>query len=201
MAQPEVLNDKIEALYIEIEKLMWAMVWDICNSDRWQLEADEVFGDLSLELVKVCQVYKDKEGLELKSLVIKSLQNRIKDLAVMCYKTHRKAESSSVSLDTLREDTHWVGKSASIEEMCNLDLEELRYQLSDDAWRLICETLWPSERTKWTLDLFVMRKKAISKNGGWKLKITPLIMERALGWSQSKLQNAWDEVSSVLLTV
>jgi hypothetical protein len=190
MAQSRLLNDKIEALYEEIHDLMWAMVWDICNADRWQLEADEVFGDLSLELVKVCQVYKDKDGLELKSLVIKSLQNRIKDLAVICYGTHRKAESNMLDIDDL------VSEPGN--EISNLDLEELRYQVSDDAWRLICETLWPSERTKWTLDLFVMRKKAISKNGGWKLKITPLIMERALGWSQEKLQSVWEEVSSIL---
>ena len=185
----EVADKEIVAeLFEELHNLIWAMVWDICNPTRWQLEAQEVFAELSKELVEVCVVYDGKPYGELKKLAITSMRNRVKDLAVMVYKTHRSAESDIADIDDVSVPV----------EIDYFDLEYVCTKLSTDACRLVQEVLWPSERVVFFMELSRVKKEAISNKNLWSMKITPLFMERALGWSRERLENAWQEVVFVL---
>lgn len=185
----EVADKEVVAeLFDELHNLIWAMVWDICNPARWQLEAQEVFAELSKELVEVCVVYNDRPYDELKKLAITSMRNRVKDLAVMTYKTHRSAEANIADIDDV---------SVPI-EIEYFDIEYVCTKLSPDACRLVQEVLWPSDRVVFFMELSRVKKEAISDKNLWSMKITPLFMERALGWSRDRLENAWDEVALVL---
>lgn len=189
----------------DLGKLMWAMVWDVANHDRWALAPDEVHAELCLEMVKVVNRYSVKPYDELKRLCVTCMRNRVHDLATAYYLTNRKAEAKSVSLDAGFEDDgtdndNHVGVYESIQAAPDIlfDLDEYTEGMSDDAKALIKEVLNPSERTMYFLQLVEQRKRFTSPKGFWTITITPAVMARSMGWSWDRLRMAWDEVSYVV---
>lgn len=202
----------VERLLDDLGKLMWTMVWDVANHDRWLLDPEEVHAELCLELVKLVIRYGNKPYIELKSLCVTSLRNRVKDLANACYKTYRKAEASIASLDNSDSD---CDDDVSLEESLEADedafssrytpgvdnlfnIAEFCELLSDDAKSLVQEVLNPSERTMYFLGLTAERRRITNPKGFWTLTITPLIMTRSMGWEYSRLKKAWSEIGRAL---
>ena len=183
----------VETLYKDLEGLIWSMAWEIHNPYRWQLEAHEVFGDLSAELAKVVASYYGKKDYKsLYYLCIKSLRNRRNDLLSMAYLTNRKNEAIALSLDDDDlEDT--IGESEEY-----FDLDAFLDGLDSDAKKLVFEALYPSPKTIFYTQLTMARKDAVSSLGKWRITITPLILRRSLGWSERRVNNAWKQVSDDL---
>jgi len=198
------LKATVEKIFTDLYRLMWAIVWDYANSDRWLLEPDELFAELSCELVKVVARYKDKPYNELKAIVVVSLRNRCIDVITMAYKTHRQAESTMMSLDTDPEfeETNVSGIPRVSDRLgvvdSYFDLDGLYGMLSVDARTLVKEALGPSDRTLLQLNLVETRKAATSPMGYWKLEMTPLVLQRSLGWDEQRLKDAWTEVTCAL---
>lgn len=201
----------VERLLDDLGKLMWSMVWDVANHNRWQLEAEEVHAELCLELCKLVNRYGDKPYVELKRICVTSMRNRVHDLATACYLTNRKAEGLVYSLDSDQDDNPMRGdvtleygppcfSKEKYEEYAvgcddkNFDMDEFCDGMSDDARCLVHEILFPSERTAYFLWLTVQRKQVVSPKGFWTLTITPAILTRSLGWPASRLKIAWAEV-------
>jgi hypothetical protein len=202
-----------ERLLDDLGKLMWSMVWDVANHDRWMLEPDEVHAELCLELVKLVGKYHQLPYPDLKEVCKTSLRNRVKDLASMCYLTNRRAEARMLSLDAGSDDDHdnhdtslelapfttgtfstAYNKSYTIDDN-RFDLDEFCDGMSDDAKVLVREVLWPSKRTAYFLWLAAQRKQQACTKGFWTLTITPIIMTRSLGWTSERLKAAWSEIS------
>lgn len=205
----------VERLLDDLHKLMWTMVWDVANSSRWQLEPEEVYAELCLELVKLVDRYYDKPFLELKKLSVTSMRNRIHDLATACYLTNRKAEALMFSIDSSAEEdqtsrgdasleiydafpTSRYGESYASNADAVFDIVEFCSSMSDDAKKLVAEVLNPSERTAHFLRLTAQRKQNCNPKGFWTLTITPLIMARSLGWTMERLKATWKEVGSCI---
>lgn len=202
----------VERLLDDLSKLMWTMVWDVANPDRWMLDAEEVYAELCLELVKLVNRYHAKPYIDLKRLCVVSLRNRVHDLATACYLTNRKAEAHMYSLDSGTEDdqtsrgdsnldtyqafptgTYGEGYASSVDNI--FDIDDFTDGMSEDAKALIAAVLNPSERVCYFLNLTACRKQTVNKKGMWTLTITPLIMARAMGWTSNRLKTAWAEVS------
>jgi len=191
---------KVEYWYMELYRLMWAMVWDVANTERFFLQPDDVFAELSEELVKVVQHYNKPDG-EMKPLLIQSLRNRCTDLQVMEYHTHR-----NVIVDSLDEDMGSDGDDTALYnvvpglsfEDSYFDVDELYKHLSDDGRLLVMEALDPSEHMIGQIDLAIMRKVTISEKGLWCIHPTKNMYRRALGWSVNRFEAAWDEVSEIV---
>lgn len=184
-------TDLKQKLYDDLQRLLWAMTWDLANDNRWQLEPDEIFAELCLELVKTAEKYVDKPYTEIKALVVVCCRHRVYDLATMNYSTHRKAEATALSLD---DDELNLDVGVEVEYF---DATAFMSKLSPDAKRLVAEILHPSERTQQLYELSCLRRKSTSK-GDWSIGINPGLMQRALGWPQYRLNAAWNEVTQAL---
>jgi len=186
-------KELVEMLYADIGKLMWAMVWDIANEDRWQLNADEVYGELCMELTHVVNKYHKKPYSQLKALAVTSIRNRIKDIKKALWLTYRKDEEFALSLEDISSVpgvvTEWF------------DLEGLLNSLSDDGKKLVFEVLYPSASTMRQILISAQRKKSVSKRDAWSVSPNKLILRRSLGWTSSKLEIAWAEVSTALASI
>jgi len=206
----QTFQEEVSYHFNELYRLMWSMVWDKANVDRWLLEPEEIFAELSAELVHIVKIYggNGKSHSEMKRILIVSLRNRATDLCVMAYGTHRKAEIGAWSLDSGADvadsddgtdqdmnlwDIAW-SSSGSIETFFNLE-DEIA-DLSEDAQALIRMAVYQDdERFQDQLDLAECRKLAVSTENQWGLKTTPLILRRAMGWPKARFDNAWDEVA------
>lgn len=186
-------QETAEMLYSDLYRLLWAMVWDYANPDRWQLEPDEIFAELSAELVKVVYKYHGMPLDDMKRLVIVSMRHRCMDLAAMSYGTHRVAEQHIMDLDDVLQEPGV--------EVKRFDLGELYDNLSDDGGALVSEVLNPGDRMLDVLRLVTMRKEATTTKGQWTLSPQPYMLQRALGWDTARFQAAWGEVRMVLSTI
>lgn len=204
----------VVSLLEDLGKLMWAMVWDVANHDRWQLAPEEVQAELCLEVVKVVDRYHDRPYIDIKKLCVRCMRNRVHDLATAAYLTNRKAEAKTVSLDNpLNSYDDVDGGDVVLEGSKDtfhiihaapdftFDLDEFADGMSQDAKALIKEVLNPSERTMYFLWLAEQRKRHASPKGFWTLTITPSIMVRSMGWTWDRLRNAWGEVSCAVAGV
>lgn len=177
-----------EKMFDEIKHLMRVMAVDIANPSYWQLAFDEVLAELYYKMVEVVWQYEDKPFDELKALVIKSLHNHKVTLKRRLYGTHRSLELGAIDLDLIED---CVASTMSTFILADF----LASLTSDDSRALIQEMLQPSERTKWFIELSIIRKQATSPNSGWAIAITPLLMERALGWDKQRLETAWEQAA------
>lgn len=201
-------NAIVEAALHDLERLMWAITWDIANEDRWLLEPDEVFGELSLELVKTIHTYAGKPYNELKSLAVVCMRNRAHDLVATCYFTHRKHEATMQSLDDVNDDTDDVATAGDdsgpgyVQIGVNIeyfDKTGLMQKLSSDGQALVNEVLNPSVRSRQIIDLVSMRKAHVSDKNMWAITPTKWLMQRIMGWDDRRIDIAWAEVSKALL--
>jgi len=199
--------DKDEAVikwYQEMYRLMWSMAWQYTNPRRIAMSPDDIFAELSLELVNV--VYKyfiDKDGVEMKRILITSLRNRCLDLVKYEYYTHRKESADMLSLDADVRDgdamSEWLVEAAT--QFNYFDLSGLLDALSDDGKALIHEVLEPSPRLNLQIDMSITRKRHVSPKGCWKVQLTPLMLRRTLGWDKCRFETTWVEVQTVLYAV
>lgn len=184
--------DLKQRLYDDLQRLLWAMTWDLANEQRWQLEPDEIFAELCLELVKVAERYGDKPYTEVKSLCVVCCRNRISDLATSNYITHRKVEANTLSLD---DDELEIEIGA---DDAYFDFAEFMSQLSADAQKLVTEVLKPSERACTLYELSCMRKRQVLQTGNWMVSVEPRFMQRVMGWPKFRLNQAWNEVTQAV---
>ncbi len=199
------MSDLVEQVYIDLEKLVWRMAYDAANSNaNWRLEPDELASELFVEMVKVCEHYPDLNLVDLKSVVVVSLYNRVSDVRRMVFGTHRKAETNMLSLDYVNEDEGGGDGRDNHEKL--FGREDARYfdlpgfidGLPNDARRLVLEVLWPSDRTRFQMKLFLTRKMENCRSDNWEFRLTPLMMARALGWGMTRLKDAWEDVHYAL---
>jgi len=154
-------------------------------------------------LVKVAKRYQAKPYIEVKALAVTCCHNRINDLAVMNYSTHRRIESIMLSLDGNNKVSQSMASTQAdaddneidvgkFEEYC--DMDGLMQNLSIDGQRLVKEVLNPSERAQQLVELALIRRKAVNSGDGWIFAIQPGLLQRALGWTEKRLNSAWAEV-------
>lgn len=178
----------------QLDKLLWKVSWNIADEGRWQLEHEEVHAELVRVLVEIVARYADKPYDQLLMIAKRSIYNKITDLALACYKSHRNAEQYMVDLDddSLSEV---LGT-----EMSDFDLSGFMSSLSDDAKKLAGAVLHPDQYDvlMFHLNLAVTRKKATSPSNGWNLTMTPTILQRGLGWDRLRLSRAWGEITQAL---
>lgn len=178
-----------ERMYGEVVNLIRVMANDIANPNYWQLVYDEVMAELSWKMAEVVWEYSDKPFDELKKLVIVSLRNHKATLTRRCYGTHRALEIGALDIDDVEDERGVV----------DFHLNEFLDGLEDvDAKALICEILRPSIRTRFFIRLEIFRKGAVHDKNGWTMSVTPLMMERAMGWNAARLSHAWDKVTEYL---
>jgi len=197
-------SDIVEQVYTDLEKLVWRMAHDAANNAvNWRFESNELAGELFVELVSVCDHYPDLPLEELKSVVVVSLRNRVIDICNMVYDTHRTAETDMLSMDYEDDD----GEDITREYLFGaydppyFDLPGFIDGLPSDARQLVLEVLWPSDRTRWHVNLFLTRKLENCHSDNWEFKLTPVMMARALGWSFNRLKCAWEDITYALTLV
>jgi len=195
-------SELVAILYDELYRLIWTMVWDGANSNVWLLNPDELFGELTLELVKIVDHYLGKPYLELKALAITSMRNHLRSLLAKIYGTHRVAE---VSMGSLSEDGSSLVSNNGEVELVELgyvfqrfDLGEFMHGLSDDARRMVIEVFKPSNRTLDLMDLSDIRKSFVSCKGFENYKVTLSTFRRCMGWDIKRYESACNEVTLAL---
>jgi len=204
-------QEEVSYHFNELYRLMWSMVWDRTNGEHWLLDPEEIFAELSAELVHIVATYggNGKSRLEMKRILIVSLRNRVTDLCVMAYGTHRKAEIGACSLndgsvnisDGTDDDDYGVDLwdidwSSSSSAKTFFNLEDEIADLSEDAKALVRMAVYQDdERFLDQLELAECRKLAVSTENQWGLEPTSLILRRALGWPKARFDDAWDEVT------
>ena len=189
-------------LYEELYRLIWAMVWDGVNDNVWLLNSDELFGELTLELVKIVGHYLGKPYLELKALAITSMRYHLRSLLTKIYGTHRAAE---VNMGSLSEDGSSLISNDGEVELVELgycvyrfDLGEFVSGLSDDAKHVVLEVFNPSSRTLELMDLSDIRKRFVSSKGYENYKVTSSTLRRCMGWDNKRYKSACSEVAVAL---
>lgn len=195
-------SELVAILYDELYRLIWTMVWDGANSNVWLLNPDELFGELTLELVKIVDHYLGKPYLELKALAITSMRNHLRSLLAKIYGTHRAAE---VSMGSLSEDGSSLISNNGEVELVELgyvfqrfDLGEFMLGLSDDARRMVIEVFKPSNRALDLMDLSDIRKSFVSCKGFENYKVTLSTFRRCMGWDIKRYESACNEVTHAL---
>jgi len=200
------MPDEPDVLYYfnELYRLMWVVTWDHANPQYWMLEPEEIFAELCEVLVRAVGIYggNGKPPKEMKRILMACVRNHAKDLCTMAYGTHRSEELAAVSMDDDDEevdesDIFWASSSTTI-DYC--DVDALIEELSEDAEALVREVLDPGPRFNDQLELTVRRKVAISPKNQWKVRVTPLVLRRAIGWPQARFNNAWEEVAEFVST-
>lgn len=196
------IAERSEAWFAELYRLMWAMVWETSNSARFYLNPEDMFAELSAELVYVVRHYNGElDHDDMKAVLITSLRNRCRDLMRMEYGTHRQEEYDVESLD--EELPGWEGVTLA-DKLSRPGVDELYFlpdfldALSDDAWALVMEVLDPSEKLMDELALTAMRKAFVGSLGYWVISINKRVCQRALGWPDNRIDNAWEEVERAL---
>jgi len=213
-ALPDNIKAKTAEWYEELHNLMWAMCWDRANGDYWLLDPEEMFAELSVELVHLVQRYggNGKSRDEVKRILIVSMRNRISDLCIMAYRTHRSAEIGALRLwdgsiesdndNSLNPDdempmgaeVEWTSVS-SVPMHSYVDMEDDIIDLSSDAQELLYMAMYQDdERLHQQMELAEMRKLATTSKNQWSIRPTPLIFRRALGWPKDRFKAAWNEV-------
>lgn len=180
-----------ERLYGDLHNLIWAMVWDICKPERWMLEADEIFGELSAELVKSCYEYEDKPYNELKAIAITCMRNRRNDLVAICHGTHRNVENVMLNID----DDVVLNSGYNVPFF---DIVGLLEYLTEDARALVVEVICPSDHTVKNMELVMRRKKTIAPKNHWKFEPNKHVFYRSMGWDRERFEGAWEEVQEAL---
>jgi hypothetical protein len=184
-----MLNQPIvEQVYEELKNLIRVMAHDACNSSHWQLDYDELYGELLCKMVEVVLHYHHTKSFDdLKYLTITSLRNHLISLKRRVYSTHRAVESVMLSLDdeSIVEPGYCDAPRFDEQEFCS--------NLSDDATALVREILHPSEYHLMVLSLTLSRKQ---NYGGchWSINMTPILAARIMRWDMLRLQCAWQEI-------
>lgn len=191
--------EEVEVYFAELYKLMWLMVWDYVNPVRMRLQAEELFAELSAELVHVVATYGDNGHTheDIIRVAKTCMRNRLMDLYVMEYHTHRKEESFNVSLDEY-DDEEFDQHEFLVQSGSGFKLFEFLELLSADGCALAGLVLHPNENLMVQLRLAVARKRAISPKCMWSIEPNKNILRRALRWDKQRFDNAWEEVKSAL---
>jgi hypothetical protein len=86
-------------VYASLEKLIWRLAWNLDNPENAMMQAEEIAGELSLEVAKGMKVYGHLPQDELMKVLKCMIGYRISELKYKNYMTHRKAASLVVSLE------------------------------------------------------------------------------------------------------
>lgn len=196
--------DEVLYYFNELYRLMWCVTWDHANPQYWMLEPEEIFAELCEVLVRTVGHYggNGKPPDEMKRILMTCIRNHAKDLCAMTYGTHRSEELAAASLDdedevVVESNIFWISSGGTI-DYC--DVDTLVEELSEDAEVLVRQVLDPGPQFRDQLELTVRRKIAISPKNKWKVRVTPLVLRRAVGWPQARFDNAWEEVASLVNT-
>lgn len=92
-------------VYASLEKLIWHLAWRLDNPNNAMMQAEEIAGELSLEVAKGLVAYGHLPQPELMKVLKCMLGYRISELKYKNYMTHRKAASLVVSLELESENT------------------------------------------------------------------------------------------------
>lgn len=200
MEKPDIAQDMITKMYMHLNRLIWKLAWSTQDATRWQLDVEEIYAELICVLVYICNMYASKPENELIMIIKRSLYNKIADLKLACYKSHRNAEGSMISLSDSTDDEHGDWEEALGMEDSHFNTEDFMKNLSSDAYELADAVLHPESHDMITfhLSLAVARKQATSPQTGWQLTMTPTILQRGLGWDRLRLSRAWNEITQAL---
>jgi len=191
--------EEVKVYFAELYKLMWLMVWDYVNPERMRLQAEELFAELSAELVHVVAHYGDNGHTheDIIRVAKTCMRNRLMDIYAMEYHTHRREESSNISLDEC--DGEELDRYESLYQIgSGFKLFEFLELLSVDGRALAELVLHPNDNLMTQLRLAVARKRAISPKRMWTIEPNKNILRRALAWDKQRFDNAWEEIKSVL---
>jgi hypothetical protein len=200
------VQELMERLYKHLDKLLWKVAWNVKDDARWQLELDEVHAELVQLIMEIAVKYAHLPFDQVLMVAKRSIRNKITDLRMQCYTSHRNVEQSMLSLDMDEEsDENAEVPSMELEEaigtdMAYFDMQDFMCSLSDDAKLLVDAVLNPVKYGKvmFHLNMAIARKEATSLSNGWHLTMTPVILQRGLGWDKLRLSKAWSQVTMAL---
>lgn len=177
------------------------------NDDNIMMSAEEIAGELFLEIVKGCNYYCGK-GLSqerLEAILRKMMDNRVSELRYKHYVTHRKLAQTNVSLDSdegaeipLEEyvEDPDAALPDSLMESGSL-VSEIRSHISDNGRKVFDAVLYdPDGRTGKFLKLSNLRAKAVGRNG--RVKITKDVVSNAAVLSMRNVNLAYGEIRDAL---
>lgn len=193
-------------LYNHLDRLLWKVAWNVKDEARWQLELDEVHAELAHLTMEIAAKYSHLPFDQVLMIAKRSIRNKITDLRLQCYTSHRNAEQFMLSLDDDNDDDDATDvSSVELGEIVGVDVayfdkQDFMNSLSDDAKVLMDAALNPAEykRVMFHLNMAIARKEATSPSNGWHLVMTPVILQRGLGWDKLRLSRAWSQITRAL---
>jgi DNA-directed RNA polymerase specialized sigma24 family protein len=189
----------------DIERFVWWLAHRSASS-AWLMDADEIAGELFLEISKGLEAYSDKEGEELLAILRTMCDNRVYELKAKYYGTHRRLKiemeislesiddpddddfAASYPLDMISEDT-----SDSLYES-HVRVLQTRASLSDNA-KIVFDAVCLDNNPRVTeqVRLAGIRASATYKGGGT-VRLKPWHLAEALGMSENSVRRAWKEI-------
>jgi hypothetical protein len=152
-----------------------------------------------LVLIICANKYAYKPFEEIVRIIKSSLKNKVADYKLDCYISHRNAEQTMLSLDDT-EDSN-LEECLGI-EMSDFDMSYFLSLLSDDGKLLVDAATNPEKYNMvvFHMNLAIARKNTTSPKNGWNITMTPIVLQRGLGWDKLKLSKVWSEVTQALAT-
>lgn len=186
-----------------IEKFVWWLAHRSA-SGVWLMDAEEIAGELFLEIAKGLQMYSDRGDEELLAILRKMCDNRIFELKAMHYGTHRRLKvTMEISLEAIDEpdeddfaaypkDMIGDDTSASLYDS-HLRVLQTRAALSEEAVVVFDAICFDNQRMADQIKLTGMRASHIYKGGG-SVRVKPYHIAEALGMPESTVRKAWREI-------
>lgn len=194
--------NKFNTVYASIEKLLYHIAHGLENSEVFLLDFDEIVGELSLEVVKICQRYADKPVNELVALVKVAISNRVGELRYKHYVTSRKHARVDISID-LDETWDMIPSTGDNPEGLYASKQrviETRARLSLPAQKVFDALIYGDERFSWLTWMACVRAGEQGKQYA-KPVIRPYIVADALDMKERDVKQAMKEIQTVYMEV
>jgi len=156
--------DTADAVYEDLKKFVRYLAKSNGNSNNVMMAADELEGELWVEVAKGLNVYGELPHNELLAVLRRMIDNRLAELKYRHYITHRAAENNMVDIDGL-----WDEPDSSSPEDVVASLEKVRRvrdSLSPMAKQVFDAIVVGDERIMWQCQLAGMRRAYVYANGG-----------------------------------
>lgn len=168
---------------------------DLQNPMMW---ADEIVGELLIELAKGLDHYAELPEDELLKVLRKMMDNRISELKYKYYITHRKGHVGSVSTQdsAVAETVESDGASPEEVVLSRERVKAVREKLSPIARDVLDVVLQWDDRLAQVMELSIIRAKFVYKKTS-KVKVRPHNVADALFMDDKQVKHAFREIKAV----
>lgn len=191
-------------VYAELENFVYHLAWSSDSPGNVLMEAEEITGELLLELVKGVKnpVYRLFPKEERKAVIRRMLDNRLGELKYRFFGTHRKAAKLSISLEA-EEIAENVASSTPNPEQVMLSLERVgrtREKLSPVA-RQVFDTVVLGQNERLTQQLVMAVERAFNQFKNPTVRVKPWHVAEALMMDEATVVKAFTEIKKAYAEV